>query len=255
MVSTPSSRAPFETTRRAWFAGMFAATASAQQQPGLWRELIQNGTFDGWRSPSGKTPLGGAWIVRDGILSVRPYVHRRTDLWTEEEFGEFELEWEWKAEKGANSGIKYWVQSAPTLVIVKENEKWRSVPGPDAAARDEPTLEYSIGVEYQMADDEFEPTSLVRRDSRAGGIYGAFPPDPEAVRRHGEWNQSRILVKAGRVEHWLNGVRVVDTTPDALDLQLKEKSSYKIAKRRGPVALQYHQTVVSFRKMRIRRWE
>ncbi len=235
--------------------GLFAAALARAQAPSPWRGLIQNGTFEGWRSPSGKTPLGGAWTIRDGILTVRPYVHRRTDLWTEEDYSSFELEWEWMAEKGANSGIKYWVQSAPTLVIVKENEQWRRVPGPDAAGDTEPTLEYSIGVEYQMADDEFEPTSLIRRDSRAGGIYSVFPPDPEAVRKHGQWNQSRILVKDGKIEHWLNGVRVVSTDADTLEARLKANKSYTIARRRGPIALQYHQTVVSFRNMRIRRWD
>jgi hypothetical protein len=233
-----------------------AASVLAADAPSPWRELIGKDSFLGWRSPSGKTPLAGAWTIADGVLTVKPYVHRRTDLWTDEDYGEFELEWEWKAEKGANSGIKYWVQSAVTLVIVKENEKWRRVPDPASAAADEPTLEYSVGVEYQMADDAFEPTSLVRRDSRAGGIYGVIAPEPESVKPNGEWNQSRVLVKDGRIEHWLNGVRVVATGWQALDEKLAANSgSYRITKRRGPIALQYHQTVMSFRKMRIRRWE
>jgi hypothetical protein len=233
-----------------------AAAAMAADAPSPWRDLIGMNSFLGWRSPSGQTPVEGAWTVADGILTVRPYVHRRTDLWSEEEYGEFELEWEWKADKGANSGIKYWVQSAVTLVIVKEDEKWRTVKDPASAAPEEPTTEYSVGIEYQMADDAFEPTSLVRRDSRAGGIYGLIAPDPESVKPHGEWNRSRVLVKGGRIEHWLNGVCVVATGWQALDERLAAgRASYRIAKRRGPIALQYHQTVVSFRNMRIRRWE
>lgn len=241
-------------TRRAsmWLGAALAARAA--QAPGPWRGLIQNGSFEGWRSPSRKTSLGGAWTIRDGVLTVLPYVHRRTDLWSEEEYGDFELEWEWMAEKGANSGVKYWVQEAVTLVIVKENERWRAVSGPDAAAVHEPTLEYSRGLEYQMADDEFEPDSLKRPDSRAGGIYGLIAPHPEAVRKHGEWNQSRILVRHGKIEHWLNAVRVVEAAADALAERLKG-SRNAIQRRRGPVALQYHQTVVSFRNMRIRRWD
>jgi hypothetical protein len=231
-----------------------ALAARAAQSPGPWRDLIQNGSFEGWRSPSRKTPPGGAWTIRDGVLTVLPYVHRRTDLWSEEEYGDFELEWEWMADKGANSGVKYWVQQAVTLVIVQENERWRVVPGPDAAADHEPTLEYSQGLEYQMADDEFEPDSLKRRDSRAGGIYGLVAPDPEAVRKHDRWNQSRIVVRNGKIEHWLNGVCVVEADAAALAERLKG-SRNAIQRRRGPIALQYHQTVVSFRKMRIRRWD
>lgn len=192
--------------------------------------------------------------MRDGVLTVRPYVHRRTDLWSVDTYSDFELEWEWKADKGANSGIKYWVQQALTLVIVKENERWRAVAGPGAAAPTEPTLEYSRGLEYQMADDEFEPASIRRRDSRAGGIYGLVAPDPETVRKHGQWNQSRILVREGRIEHWLNGTRVVAVDASAIEARLGTGRN-AIRQRSGPLALQYHQTVVSFRNMRVRRWD
>jgi hypothetical protein len=181
-------------------------------------------------------------------------VHRRTDLWSVEDYGDFELEWEWMATKGANSGVKYWVQAVSTLVIVKEDEEWRTIPDPTHAKPEEPTLEYSRGLEYQMADDEFEPTSLKRRDSRAGGLYSLFPPSPEAVKPHGKWNRSRLLVKQGHFEHWLNGVKVVDFDRAQLDEQIeRKKAGFRVRKTRGPIALQYHQTQVSFRKMRIRR--
>jgi hypothetical protein len=185
---------------------------------------------------------------------VKPYVHRRTDLWSAEDYGDFELEWQWKASKGANSGVKYWVQGVVTLVIVKEDKQWRNVADPSAAQPEEPTLEYSRGLEYQMADDEFEPVSIQRRDSRAGGLYSLFPPNPEAVKPHGRWNRSRLVVKQGRFEHWLNGVKVLAFDRAMLEEQMQRKPpNYRIEKTRGPIALQYHQTEVAFRKMRIRR--
>ena len=107
-----------------------------------WQNLIARHSFD-WRSPSGKTPVAGAWTIHKGMLTVKPYVHRRTDLWSTGEYGDFELEWQWKAAKGANSGVKYWVQSASTLVIVKEDHEWRTVADPAVAKAEEPTLEYS----------------------------------------------------------------------------------------------------------------
>ena len=189
---------------------------------GEWQELIQKHSFAGWKSPTGKTDLSGAWTIADGVLTVKPYVHRRTDLWSVEEYGDFELEWEWKADKGANGGVKYWVQDAVTLVVLKENERWRREANPTLARAEEPTLEYSLGVEYQMADDEFEPTSLKERRSRAGGIYGLIAPDPESVKRHGEWNQSRLVAREGKIEHWLNGVKVVATTAAEVDRLIGE---------------------------------
>lgn len=220
---------------------------------GDWRNLIAKDSFQGWRSPSGGTPVEGAWRIENGVLSVRPFVHRRTDLWSAETYGDFELEWEWMADRAANSGIKYWVQSAVTLVIEKEDQKFRPIPHPAKAKPEEVTLEYSRGLEYQMTDDQYEPTSLKRQDSRAGGLYGLFAPSPETVKPNGEWNQSRLLVRGGQVEHWLNGKKVLAYDQGRLKARLKEtNSSLRVAEPRGPIALQYHQTRVSFRKMRIR---
>lgn len=222
--------------------------------PGEWKELIGKSGFAQWRTPSGKTEIAGAWENRNGVLTVKPYVHRRADLWSREDYGDFELEWEWKAQKGANSGVKYWVQEAVTLVIVQEDVRFRRILDISEAKPEEITTEYSKGLEYQMADDEFEPVSLQRRDSRAGGLYSLFPPDPEKVKPHGKWNRSRLLVHNGHVEHWLNGVRVLEYDRPKLAAQMaKTPPNYTIQREHGPIALQYHQTVVSFRKMRVRR--
>jgi hypothetical protein len=229
-----------------------AVSLCLASEPGEWHSLLQKDSFDGWRSPSGETELAGAWTLRGGVLTVKPYVHRRTDLWSVDNYENFELEWEWKAAKAANSGVKYWVRSAATLVIEEENKKFRAIASPSAAQPGEITLEYTVGLEYQMADDAHEPDSLKRKESRAGGLYSIFPPEPEAVKPHGQWNRSRLVVRDGRFEHWLNGKRVL-----AYDLAMLET---KISGRRlgfqrnAPIALQYHQTVVSFRKMRVRRF-
>jgi hypothetical protein len=124
---------------------------------GDWQNLIDKKGFQHWRSPSGKTPVEGAWTNNHGTLTVKPYVHRRTDLWSAEEYGDFELEWEWRAQKGANSGVKYWVQDVTTLVIEKEDVTFRRVADVTAAKFEETTTEYSLGLEYQMADDKYEP--------------------------------------------------------------------------------------------------
>ena len=78
-------------------------------EPGRWQTLLRKDSFAGWRSPSGHTPIEGAWTIAKGVLTAKPYVRHRTDLWTTELYENFELEWEWKAAKGANSGVKYWV--------------------------------------------------------------------------------------------------------------------------------------------------
>ncbi|MBS1832081.1 MAG: DUF1080 domain-containing protein [Acidobacteria bacterium] len=221
---------------------------------GEWQNLIEKDNFQHWRSPSGKTDVGGAWSIRKGVLTTKPYVHRRTDLWSAEEYSDFELEWQWKPRKGANSGVKYWVQTAVNLVIEEEDKKFRRIADVAEAKPDETLTEFSLGLEYQMADDEFEPVSIQRKDSRSGGLYSLFAPQPEAVKKHGKWNHSRLLVRGGHVEHWLNGKKTLEYDRAKLAEQMKKTPlRYVIERERGPIALQYHQTVVSFRKMRIRR--
>jgi hypothetical protein len=237
------------------FPLLVALASLCAAEPGRWRPLLQKNSFAGWRSPSGHTDLAGAWTIRDGVLTAKAYVQHRADLWSTEEYEDFELEWEWMAAKAANSGIKYWVQNAETLVVIQEDQQWRRIADPREAQPGEITIEYTRGIEYQMADDEHEPASLKRRDSRAGGVYSLFAPEPEAAKPHGQWNRSRILSRGGRVEHWLNGKRTAAFDVAQLEARLQATgSSIRLEKRRSPIALQYHQTVVSFRKMRIRRW-
>ncbi len=210
-----------------------------------WESLFDGRTFTGWRSPSGETALDGAWrIDPGGLLTVRPHVQRRTDLWTARaDYLDFDLEWEWRATPGANSGVKYWVEKAYTLVVIKEDEDWRRVAKPSDAAPGDTTIEYTVGLEYQLAAPD-EPTALVKPDTRAGAIYSIQAPAIEAVKPAGQWNRSRLIVRADRIEHWLNG-----------RLVLRAAVAGEIAKRRraGPIALQYHQTEVAFRRIRVRR--
>ena len=197
--------------------------------------------------------MAGAWKISAGTISVRPQVQHRTDLWTIAEFENFELEWEWMAQPGANSGIKYWVQDATTLVVVKEDEQWRRVPDPTHAAAGDITIEYSHGFEYQMAAPD-EPTALVKPLARAGALYELIPPIPESVRPAREWNKSRLLVSGGHIEHWLNGKRVVNETLEQIESVIRtHPPNFKLERRRGPIALQYHQTAVTFRRIRVRR--
>jgi hypothetical protein len=212
---------------------------SAQQ----WETLFDGKSFRGWRSPSGQTPMAGAWRIDNKCLIVRPFVSRRTDLWTEASFEEFEMEFEWRVARGANSGVKYAVEEGFTVVVVEEDKKWRRVPGPQSAAASETTIEYTKGLEYQLADDAAEPDAVANPAARAGALYNRRAPTRAAARPAGQWNQSRLIVTHQRIEHWLNGKLVL-----GVDLPAP-----RIAIRPGPIALQYHQTEAAFRNLRVRR--
>ena len=230
-----------------WLAGI------PLQASGPWISLFDGRSFAGWRSPSGQTELAAAWKIVNGTMTVRPHVQHRTDLWTDAEYDNFELVWEWMAQPGANSGIKYWVQDATTLIVVKEDEEWRRVPNPSHAGPGDITIEYSRGFEYQMAAPD-EPTALLKPMARAGALYELIPPSPETVHPARAWNKSRLVVNGERIEHWLNGKQVMNTTLDQLaEVMRDHPPNFKLERRRGPIALQYHQTEVAFRKIRVRR--
>ena len=70
-----------------------------------------------------------------------------------------------------------------------------------------------IGFEYQLPDNVLNPDGRVGPSHQAGALYDMFPPSRDVTRPVGEWNHSRLVARGEHVEHWLNGVKVVDARP------------------------------------------
>ena len=117
---------------------------------------------------------------------------------------------------------------------------------------------YRTGPEYQVLDNQ-KATDNKLGNHLAGSLYDMGPEATRGLPKPvGEWNNSRLLVRGWKVEHWLNGVRVV-----TLDLASPEgkatiaKSKFKdwptfASLSRGHIALQDHGNVVSYRSLKIR---
>jgi Domain of Unknown Function (DUF1080) len=133
-------------------------------------------TFRGWRSDG--MPEG--WHVVDGVLAKEGSVD---DLVTREQFGNFELELDWKIGKAGNSGVFY-----------RGTREYDHI--------------YWSAPEYQLLDDANAPDGR-RRLTAAAAAYGLYAPPAGVVKPFGEWNKTRIVIKGNHVEHWLNGRRVV----------------------------------------------
>jgi hypothetical protein len=196
------------------------------QEP--WKPLFNGRTLEGWRGFTSAVPPSG-WAVIDGTLA-------RTgpggDILTAEEFGDFELRLQWKIAEGGNSGIFFRVVNAGSQV-------WESGP------------ELQILDNARHADGKNPLTS-------AGSNYGLHAPVRDVTRPVGEWNDVRLLVAGARVEHWLNGVKVVEYelwSPEWESLVKRSKfvtmPAYARAKR-GRIALQDHGDPVWFRNITIR---
>jgi hypothetical protein len=157
--------------------------------------------------------------------------HGGRDIITNESFADFDLRWEWRVARGGNSGLKY---------LVTEQR-----PGP-------------IAHEYQLLDDENHPDGKVGPHRQAAAFYDVLPPGPvKTLRRAGEWNDSRILVKSDHVEHWLNGAKVLEYRLGSPELAAAvAKSKFKDVagfgvKITGHLLLQDHGDEVAFRSIKI----
>jgi hypothetical protein len=216
-------------------------TLSAREAKEGWRLLWDGKTTAGWRGAKLETFPPAGWQVKDGVLSVLAAEGRESaaggDIVTVDQFKDFELLVDFKITTGANSGIKYFVDT--TL-----NKGAGS----------------SIGCEYQILDDAVHPDAKagVNGNRKLAGLYDMIPPQGVRFNGVGEWNHTRIVVKGQHVEHWLNGFKTVEYERGTqMWRALVDHSKYTVWGRfgeapTGHVLLQDHGNLVSFRSIKIR---
>jgi hypothetical protein len=192
------------------------------------RPLFDGVSTRGWRGFRQPAAPAG-WQVVDSALTR---VGEGGDLITDEQFGNFELALEWKIGEGGNSGVMFHVTE-------------------DAEQT------YESGPEMQVLDDQRHRDGGSRLTS-ASSNYGLHAALEGVVRPVGQWNAVRLVVNGAHVEHWLNGVKVVEYelwTPawDSLVQASKfaQWPGYGRA-RRGHIALQDHGDWVAYRHISIR---
>jgi hypothetical protein len=164
-----------------WVAGPGHEVSAGEAAPApKWHTLFDGkllDTFRGWRSDG--MPEG--WHVVDGTLAKEGSVD---DLVTKEQFGDFELELEWKIGKAGNSGVFY-----------RGTREYDHI--------------YWSAPEYQLLDDANAADGRSRLTA-AAAAYGLYGPPAGVVKPFGKWNKTRILIRGNHVEHWLNGEKVVE---------------------------------------------
>ena len=210
-------------------AALFSAATAVGGDHGSWMQLSSPNGYSGWTTYRGE-PVQDPWIVEDGAYHLKN--GGGGDIMTEQDYGDFELEFEWKVAEGANSGVMYLVRK-----------------GDDAP--------YYSGPEYQILDD------AKHRDGQnavtsAGSLYALVAPEGKELKPVGEWNSARIVLQNKRLEHWLNGKKVVEIEVGSESWnQLVAGSKFaewaQFAKAdRGHIVLQDHGDPVWYRNIRIR---
>lgn len=206
-----------------------------------WKLLWDGKTPAGWRGAKlDRFPATG-WQMADGALTVLASEGRESaaggDIVTVDQYGDFELLVEFQITTGANSGIKYFVD-----------------PGLNKGEGS------AIGCEFQILDDEVHPDAKlgVNGNRKLGGLYDLIPPRGVRFNGIGEWNQARIVVRGGHVEHWLNGFKTVEYERGTqMWRALVDHSKYTVWPKfgeapKGHILLQDHGNRVSFRSIKIR---
>src|SRR5882724_7920904 len=60
-----------------------------------------------------------------------------------------------------------------------------------------------------VIDDEKHPDALKGPSRRTGALYAFIAPEPPAGAAAGKWHTGRLVVRNSRIEHWVNGVRLL----------------------------------------------
>lgn len=208
------------------------------------RLLWDGKTTNGWRGAKLDEFPASGWTIEDGILTVEATDGGEStgpgDIVTTKNYGDFELELEFRFTEGANSGIKYFVD--PTL-----NKGAGS----------------AIGCEFQILDDKRHPDAKkgVLGNRTLGSLYDLIAKDaPSKWRLKGPntWQKARIVSKNGHVEHWLNNEKVVEY--DRFSQMFGALVNYSKYQKwenfgrwpEGLILLQDHGNEVSFRSIKIR---
>ncbi len=208
-----------------------------------WKLLWDGSTTNGWRGARLDDFPAEGWIIENDELIVLSSGGAEStaggDIVTDDLYGNFELQLDFKLTKGANSGIKYFVDTDLNK-------------GPGS----------SIGLEYQILDDDNHPDAKLgnHEGSRTmASLYDLIMVDPDKpVNPIGEWNHARILSKDNHVEHWLNGMKVLEYERKSETYKkLVVESKYKIWPNfgeadQGHILLQDHGDRVAFKNIKIR---
>ena len=142
------------------------------------------------------------WYVKDGCLTMRPMSQIVNGKWvalppedqklggggnivTKKMYRDFIFKFDFRLTEAANSGIKYYYVEGKNKTSCEE---------------------------YQVLDPAHPDAEKgCNGNRRVASLYDLMPANADKiVKRAGEWNSGMIVAKNNHIEHWLNGVKVLE---------------------------------------------
>lgn len=218
-----------------------ANTLSEREAADGWVLLWDGKSSDGWRGAKQDSFPEAGWSMADGILKVHKSDGGEStnggDIVTTRLYKNFMLKVDFRITEGANSGIKYFVDTDLNK-------------GQGSA----------IGCEFQILDDKRHPDAKMGKDGNRtlGSLYDLIPAPADKPFRSGFFNTAMVVVEGNHVEHWLNGVKIVEYERNNEEWnQLVQTSKYKDWPNfgnagEGLILLQDHGDEVWFQNIKIK---
>ncbi len=212
-------------------AQQVTSLSPAEKKEG-WALLFDGLSTTGWTTTSGK-PVPDGWVIENGTLSAKKGA-KGGDIISVNEYADFDLKFDYNIEPGGNSGVKYFYTNYATGG--------------------------NLGMEYQLLDDKLAEDNK-KENHLTGSFYDVIPPTAslKKVNEPGQWNSVRIMANGKRVEHWLNGVKILEFTrgsPAFTEAVAGSKFNKAVPAfgtvEKGRILLQEHGSAVSFRNIKIK---
>ena len=210
---------------------LFFLISACSEKSNEWQILFDGEKIDGMRGYKMNSFPWESWEITEDGLKTIPNT-KGVDIISEKVFKDFELELEWRIQKGSNSGIFYFASEEGDYI-------WQSAP------------------EMQVLDNTAHPDRK-KKETSAGALYDLIAPKKEMVKPVGQYNKVRIISKNGHIEHWLNGFKLLEYDFEGSNIKdIISKSKFRdmpfFAKNNfGRIGLQGDHGEVWYRNIKIR---
>lgn len=209
-------------------AGVLNGTVGAQS----YINLIEDASLSRWMKPDGSDVTNTGWKLESG--GVLHLSGRGGNIVSREQYGDFDLWFDYRISEKGNNGIKYRVREYGNSLL---------------------------GLEYQIQDDAAFPRMAEKH--RTASLYDLISLSQPIFERNyqplSEFNTGRIIVQNNRLRHWMNGRLIIDECSDSTRFEQAVNNSKFRDKpefgrnRVGRLMLTDHNSEVWFRNVYVRR--